>query len=115
MGTFKTENPGDQPVWVNTSNCKACDICVSVCPSGVLGMVYESTSTLGAMISIDNPEACIGCSECELSCPDFAIYVAERSDLKAAGLSFAKLTDDAKARQEAIKANNYYSIKQGAK
>jgi len=29
MGTFKTENPGDQPVWVNTNNCKACDICVS--------------------------------------------------------------------------------------
>ncbi|HIP15337.1 MAG TPA: 2-oxoglutarate:acceptor oxidoreductase, partial [Sulfurimonas autotrophica] len=26
MGTFKTENPGDQPVWINTSNCKACDI-----------------------------------------------------------------------------------------
>jgi len=41
MGTFKTENPGDQPVWVNTDNCKACDICVSVCPAGVLGMKYE--------------------------------------------------------------------------
>ena len=41
MGTYKTENPGDQPVWVNTSNCKACDICVSVCPSGVLAMRYE--------------------------------------------------------------------------
>ena len=32
MSTFITENPGDQPVWVNTDNCKACDICVSVCP-----------------------------------------------------------------------------------
>jgi 2-oxoglutarate ferredoxin oxidoreductase subunit delta len=116
MGTFKTENPGDQPVWVNTSNCKACDICVAVCPSGVLGMVYEPTSTLGAMISIDYPEDCIGCMECELSCPDFAIYVADRKELKAAGKSFAKLTDEAKKRQEQIIANNYMSLKQkGAK
>lgn len=115
MGTFKTVNPGNQPVWVNTSNCKACDICVSVCPSGVLAMQYEISSTLGAMITIEHPEACIGCSECELSCPDFAIYVADRKELKEAGLSFAKLTDESKARQEAIKANKYYSIEQGAR
>jgi 2-oxoglutarate ferredoxin oxidoreductase subunit delta len=108
---FKTENPGDQPVWVNTDNCKACDICVSVCPSGVLGMKYDHTSTLGAMISIDHPESCIGCMECELSCPDFAIYVADRKEYK-----FAKLTDDAKERQAAIVANNYMSLEQqGAK
>jgi 2-oxoglutarate ferredoxin oxidoreductase subunit delta len=107
MGTFKTENPGNAPVWVNTNNCKACDICVSVCPSGVLGMKYDHTSTLGAMISIDHPEACIGCSECELSCPDFAIYVADRKEYK-----FAKLTDEAKERQAAIIANNYMSLDQ---
>ncbi len=111
MGTFKTENPGNQPVWVNTNNCKACDICVSVCPAGVLGMKYESTSTLGAMISIDHPEACIGCNECELTCPDFAIYVADKKEYK-----FAKLTDDSKARQAAIIANNYMSLsEQGVK
>jgi 2-oxoglutarate ferredoxin oxidoreductase subunit delta len=111
MGTFKTENPGNQPVWVNTSNCKACDICVSVCPSGVLGMKYEITSTLGAMISIDHPEACIGCMECELLCPDFAIYVADKKEYK-----FAKLTDESKSRQAAIVANNYMSLsEQGVK
>jgi len=116
LGTFKTDNPGNQPVWVNTNNCKACDICVSVCPSGVLGMKYEVTSTLGAMISIDNPEACIGCMECELSCPDFAIYVADKKELKEAGMSFAKLNDDSRARQEEIVANNYMSLsEQGVK
>ncbi len=99
------EYPGNVPVWVNTNNCKACDICVSVCPSGVLGMVYDSTSTLGAMISVDNPESCIGCNDCELNCPDFAIYVATKQDFK-----FAKLTDDAKSRQEKIIANNYMSL-----
>ncbi len=114
MGTFQTANPGNQPVWVNTDNCKACDICVSVCPAGVLSMVYENTSTLGAMISIDHPESCIGCNDCELNCPDFAIFVADRKELKAAGVSFAKLTDEAKARQEAIVSNNYMSLQEGA-
>ena len=91
---FKTTNPGNVPVWVNTDNCKACDICVSVCP-------------LGAMISINHPESCIGCNECELTCPDFAIYVADKADYK-----FAKLTDEAKARQAAIIANKYMSLDQ---
>jgi len=75
-------------------------------------MRYDSTSTLGAMISIDHPEACIGCNECELTCPDFAIYVADPKEFKAAGYSFAKLTDDAKERQQAIVANNYMSLDQ---
>jgi 2-oxoglutarate ferredoxin oxidoreductase subunit delta len=111
MGTFKTENPGNQPVWVNTNNCKACDICVSVCPAGVLGMRYDNKSTLGAMISIEHPESCIGCMECELSCPDFAIYVADKKEYK-----FAKLTDDSKERQVAVIANNYMSLsEQGVK
>jgi 2-oxoglutarate ferredoxin oxidoreductase subunit delta len=56
------------------------------------------------MIDIIAPESCIGCNECELSCPDFAIYVAEKKEFK-----FAKLTDAAKERQEAI-ANNGYRL-----
>lgn len=114
MESFRTENPGDQPVWINTNNCKACDICVSVCPAGVLSMVYADSSTLGAMISIDHPESCIGCNDCELHCPDFAIFVADKKEFKESGHSFAKLTDDAKARQAAIVANNFMSLNQGA-
>jgi 2-oxoglutarate ferredoxin oxidoreductase subunit delta len=94
--------PENTPVWVNTARCKACDICVDACPAGVLSMKAEPKSTLGAMISIVAPESCIGCNECELSCPDFAIYVADKKEFK-----FAKLTDDAKARQEAISNNGY--------
>lgn len=96
------EAPANTPVWVDTAKCKACDVCVSVCPAGVLAMKPEPTSTLGAMITIVAEESCIGCNDCELSCPDFAIYVADKSEFK-----FAKLTDEAKARSEAITKNNY--------
>ena len=94
--------PENTPVWVDTARCKACDICVSVCPAGVLSMKAEPSSTLGAMIEIVALEDCIGCNDCELNCPDFAIYVADKSEYK-----FAKLSDDAKQRAEAIKANKY--------
>ena len=47
--------PENTSVWVDTARCKACDICVAVCPSGVLSMKQEPTSTLGAMISIEYP------------------------------------------------------------
>jgi 2-oxoglutarate ferredoxin oxidoreductase subunit delta len=59
------------------------------------------------MISVDHPESCIGCNECELSCPDFAIYVADKKDFK-----FAKLTDEAKMRQVAVIANKFMSLDQ---
>jgi 2-oxoglutarate ferredoxin oxidoreductase subunit delta len=101
--------PENTAVWLDESRCKACDICVSVCPAGVLAMEYDNNSTLGAMVRIVHPESCIGCNDCELNCPDFAIYVADK---KADDFKFAKLTDEAKARAEAIKANNYMMIKE---
>jgi 2-oxoglutarate ferredoxin oxidoreductase subunit delta len=99
--------PENTPVWVDLKRCKACDVCVSVCPAGVLAMVPSDKTILGATISVEHPEACIGCSDCELHCPDVAIFVAERKEFK-----FAKLTDEAKQRAQAIKDNNF--IKLGA-
>lgn len=97
--------PESTPVWVDTSRCKACDVCVSVCPAGVLAMVPAPNSTLGSMIEVETPTACIGCRDCELHCPDFAIYVAERGEYK-----FARITDDAKQRAEDIKKNHYRKL-----
>lgn len=102
MSSSIMKAPENTPVWVDTKRCKACDICVDVCPAGVLAMQAEPSSTLGAMVTIVAQEACIGCNECELNCPDFAIYVAEKSEYK-----FAKLTDASKQRAEAIVNNNY--------
>lgn len=101
----KLESPANVPVWVDYNRCKSCDICVEVCPSGTLAMRIDVNSINGKIIDIVNPQSCIGCNNCELSCPDFAIHVADRKDFK-----FAKLTNEAKEMAMNIKANKYMTI-----
>ncbi|MFZ5643781.1 MAG: 4Fe-4S binding protein [Bacillota bacterium] len=54
---------------VNPKWCKGCNLCVTVCPKGIL-----SLDELGK-IRVDRPEECIGCGLCEETCPDYAIRV----------------------------------------
>lgn len=99
-------SPENTPVWVNTDNCKACNLCVEYCPAGVLGMIESDSSILGATISVDYPQSCIGCNHCELNCPDFAIFVSTKKEFK-----FAKLTADSKDRAVKVISNKCMSLK----
>lgn len=94
----------NRPVWVDESRCKACNICVSYCPSGTIAMREEVSVISGTMIEVIDPDSCIGCRECENHCPDFAIFVADK------GFKFAKLTEESKQRAAQIKANNYQKL-----
>lgn len=58
-------------VIVNYKWCKACGICIALCPKGVLKPDNEEKATVA------DPDACIGCESCVLHCPDFAIDVKE--------------------------------------
>ena len=56
---------------INKRYCKGCGICVAFCPKQVLeldevGKVYAK-----------QPDACIACGQCELRCPDYAIFVVK--------------------------------------
>ncbi|MBE0490820.1 MAG: 4Fe-4S dicluster domain-containing protein [Sulfurospirillum sp.] len=97
--------PQNTSVWVNIDRCKGCDICVSMCPAGVLAMVPAPQSILGTMIEVVEPNSCIGCRDCELHCPDFAIYVAERKEFK-----FAKITDEAQERATKVRENHFRKL-----
>ena len=65
----------------------------------------DASAVLGKMVEVIEPSACIGCSECEIHCPDFAIMVASRTEFK-----FNKLSPESKERAEKIKANNYKKV-----
>ncbi|WP_394996326.1 4Fe-4S binding protein [uncultured Helicobacter sp.] len=97
--------PANTPVWIDETRCKACDICVSLCPSGTLGMRKDEHKILGKIISVAHPESCIGCYECELHCPDFAIFVASKEEFK-----FAKLTPESRERAQRVKDNKFMIV-----
>lgn len=55
---------------VDTPWCKGCGVCVKFCPKNVLEIRDNK-------VVIARPEDCIKCGQCELRCPDFAIYLEE--------------------------------------
>lgn len=98
------KEPENIAVWVDESRCKACNICVNYCPSGTLAMSYDKHAIQGMMIEVLDTNTCIGCRDCEIHCPDFAIFVASK------GFKFAKLTEESKQRAQSIKANNFMKL-----
>ena len=56
-------------VLVDLDLCKACGICVSLCPT----KVFDRDAAGQAVVA--RPEQCTACRLCEWHCPDFAIEV----------------------------------------
>ena len=59
-------------ITVKLPRCKGCGICAAFCPKNVLAI-----SELGKVIIV-NPDDCIACGQCELRCPDYAIFVDKK-------------------------------------
>ncbi|MBR2216131.1 MAG: 4Fe-4S binding protein [Selenomonadaceae bacterium] len=59
-------------ITIKSERCKGCGICVAFCPKKVLGL-----SELGK-VQVENGESCIACAQCELRCPDYAIFVDKK-------------------------------------
>lgn len=59
-------------ITIKKERCKGCNICVAFCPKQVLAL-----DTLGK-VQVVQGEACIVCGQCELRCPDYAIFVDKR-------------------------------------
>lgn len=57
---------------VTVSWCKACGICMQLCPRDVLG--EEEVTKKVILIA---PDKCNGCGLCELACPDYVFTIRE--------------------------------------
>lgn len=60
---------------INKNWCKGCGICVNFCPRKVLILENEKVE----IVDIDK---CIECGQCELRCPDYAIYLRGKKNEK---------------------------------
>lgn len=58
----------DLSLKVDKNWCKGCGICVAFCPKNVLEIK-------DGKVNIKDLDSCIKCGQCELRCPDFAIYL----------------------------------------
>lgn len=69
-GVISLSNAKDQvEIKINKSWCKGCGICIAFCPKQVLGFDEK-----GKVEMLDRAN-CIKCGQCELRCPDFAIFL----------------------------------------
>lgn len=60
---------------INHDWCKSCYICIELCPKDVYSKSEKVSPKGTRLIEIKNLEACTGCMQCELLCPDLAISV----------------------------------------
>ena len=58
---------------INASWCKGCGICAAFCPKSVL--VVNN-----GKVSLKEDSQCICCGQCELRCPDYAIYIEAEAE-----------------------------------
>ena len=61
---------------LNQDKCKACELCVSVCPKSCLEVDQEAVNVKGYHpVAFVHEDGCIGCANCAVIWPDAAITV----------------------------------------
>jgi 2-oxoglutarate ferredoxin oxidoreductase subunit delta len=59
---------------INKSRCKACYLCIDVCPHKLIKKGTQPNSLGHFPVEFHDPEGkCIACAMCAIRCPDIAI------------------------------------------
>lgn len=64
-------------VIIDGERCKGCQLCINICPQGVLRLSEQLNSHGYPTITLDEGDQhCTGCARCALICPDvvFSVY-----------------------------------------
>ena len=60
---------------VNEERCKACGLCIEVCPTKILVLSDKISPKGFHPVTVTDMDKCIACTSCALICPDIAITV----------------------------------------
>jgi len=56
--------------------CKACELCITFCPQGILQLDSGRLNELGYHpVVLKDEQKCTGCAICAIMCPDMIIVV----------------------------------------
>ncbi|GAG09991.1 unnamed protein product [marine sediment metagenome] len=71
-------------MFLNKDRCGGCEICVYVCPTGILEISDELNMRIAYIPKVKESKEkfCVFCRRCELGCPDWCIYVLDESQNK---------------------------------
>lgn len=69
MAKFKGE------IIVDTEKCKGCEVCAPACSLNVIGFSPKVNAKGYNYAVMENADACIGCANCAVVCPDGVITV----------------------------------------
>ena len=61
---------GKKKLVLDPSWCKGCGICVAFCPKQALELAEEK-------VRLKSDGQCVLCGQCELRCPDYAIWLED--------------------------------------
>ncbi len=63
--------------WIVVSDtyCKGCELCIDVCPKGVMSLDRTRLTPKGYHPAHLHANGCTGCAICAIVCPDAAITV----------------------------------------
>ena len=69
-------------VTFRTERCKGCGLCIEFCSKKILGFDESVLNASGVHpVIIKEPDACVGCCNCAMMCPD-GIITIEKNDEK---------------------------------
>ncbi|MBN2151574.1 MAG: 4Fe-4S dicluster domain-containing protein [Candidatus Lokiarchaeota archaeon] len=70
---------GSKALFFQKNRCQGCEMCVVVCPTGVLELSDEYNMRAARVPRVKHGKevSCILCQRCEFACPNWAIYVVD--------------------------------------
>jgi 2-oxoglutarate ferredoxin oxidoreductase subunit delta len=63
---------------IDADKCKACGLCVHFCPKKNLGFSETANRRGFHPVRMEDDQACTGCGECAVMCPEICIQVFRR-------------------------------------
>jgi len=69
-------------ITINSEQCKACGLCVSVCPKGSI-IISKKSNKSGYFPAETSNTECTGCALCAIICPEVVIKVFREEDTAA--------------------------------